>query len=72
MFCMEMTFNHYISQTVEFEHRKNDLQDLNQKFIKALSLYQQHMKEPVIVAQPPVKIELDLSLTRYAKPPFDK
>ena len=40
-------------KVLECEHKKNDLEDLNQKFIKALNMYQSLMKEPIPTPQPP-------------------
>lgn len=38
---------------LEHERRKDDLNDLNNKFLEALVMYQQFMKEPMTVQPPP-------------------
>uniref|UniRef100_A0A7M5V4B0 Signal transducing adapter molecule 1 n=2 Tax=Clytia hemisphaerica TaxID=252671 RepID=A0A7M5V4B0_9CNID len=38
---------------LETDRRKDDLGDLNDKFLQALQMYQQLMKEPMVAPQPP-------------------
>ena len=42
---------------LECQRKKDDLNDLNNKFLQALSIYQQLMKEPMVTAQSPYHLQ---------------
>ena len=52
---------------LQCERRKDDLGDLNEKFLQALDMYQQLMKEPVSVA-PPVQNATPQQPAGYSSP----
>ena len=48
---------------LDHDRRKDDLNDLNNKFLQALAMYQQFMKEPMVVQPPSQQLQQQQQMT---------
>ncbi|XP_065651771.1 signal transducing adapter molecule 2 isoform X2 [Hydra vulgaris] len=64
MRCKEMGYA-IEKKIIECQREKDDLNDLNSKFLQAISIYQQLMKEPMVTAQPSYQMQQSYSEAPY-------